>query len=70
MNTHSLPYEDTPSSILKVRLGEYDVSTTAEPLRHEEYRIKTIHPHPKVNMLQGKRNNTKLDIFYLQNINF
>ncbi|KAK7016379.1 hypothetical protein SK128_007618 [Halocaridina rubra] len=33
--------------VLKVRLGEYDVSTTAEPLRHEEFLISRIVIHPQ-----------------------
>ncbi|XP_064106099.1 phenoloxidase-activating factor 2-like isoform X1 [Macrobrachium nipponense] len=33
--------------VLKVRLGEYDVSTTAEPLRHEEFPISRIVIHPE-----------------------
>ena len=37
------------SSILKVRLGEYDVSTTAEPLKHEEFNISDIVIHPGFN---------------------
>ncbi|XP_037793116.1 serine protease 29-like [Penaeus monodon] len=33
--------------LLKVRLGEYDVSTTAEPLRHEEFAVSRIVIHPE-----------------------
>jgi len=39
-----LPY--TNGSVLKVRLGEYDVTTTAEPLRHEERRVRRLVLHP------------------------
>ena len=39
----------TISEILKVRLGEYDVSTTAEPLRHEEFNITDIVIYPGFN---------------------
>ncbi len=45
----SLPFVSTISEILKVRLGEYDVSTTAEPLRHEEFNITDIVIHPGFN---------------------
>ncbi len=45
----SLPFVSTISEILKVRLGEYDVSTTAEPLRHEEFNITNIVIHPGFN---------------------
>jgi hypothetical protein len=45
----SLPFVRTISDILKVRLGEYDVSTTAEPLRHEEFNITNIVIHPRFN---------------------
>lgn len=44
-----LPFVDNISEILKVRLGEYDVSTTAEPLRHEEFNITNIVVHPGFN---------------------
>ena len=37
------------NTILKVRLGEYDVSTTAEPLKHEEFNISDIVIHPGFN---------------------
>ena len=37
------------NTILKVRLGEYDVSTTAEPLKHEEFNISDIMIHPGFN---------------------
>ncbi|XP_076054006.1 chymotrypsinogen A-like [Oratosquilla oratoria] len=40
-----LPKADKVS--LKVRLGEYDVSTTAEPLRHEEFDVEKILVHPE-----------------------
>ena len=43
----SLPFVRTIGDILKVRLGEYDVSTTAEPLRHEEFNISSIVIHPR-----------------------
>ena len=39
----------TVNTILKVRLGEYDVSTTAEPLKHEEFNISDIVIHPGFN---------------------
>ncbi len=45
----SLPFVSTISEILKVRLGEYDVSTTAEPLRHEEFNITDIVIYPGFN---------------------
>ena len=45
----SLPFVNSISEILKVRLGEYDVSTTAEPLRHEEFNISDIVVHPGFN---------------------
>ena len=45
----SLPFVDNIGEILKVRLGEYDVSTTAEPLRHEEFNITSIVVHPGFN---------------------
>ncbi|RXG56343.1 Tryptase beta-2 [Armadillidium vulgare] len=41
-----LPYDAVTGS-LKVRLGEYDVSTTAEPLKHEELRVQRIVLHPQ-----------------------
>jgi len=45
-----LPFLDSGiGEILKVRLGEYDVSTTAEPLRHEEFNISDIVVHPGFN---------------------
>jgi len=44
-----LPFVRTIGDILKVRLGEYDVSTTAEPLRHEEFNITSIVIHPRFN---------------------
>jgi hypothetical protein len=44
-----MPYSASISDILKVRLGEYDVSTTAEPLRHEEINITEILIHPDFN---------------------
>jgi hypothetical protein len=44
-----LPFETNIGDILKVRLGEYDVSTTAEPLRHEEINITEILIHPGFN---------------------
>ena len=37
------------NTIHKVRLGEYDVSTTAEPLKHEEFNISDIVIHPGFN---------------------
>lgn len=37
------------AEILKVRLGEYDVSTTAEPLPHQEFNISDIRVHPNFN---------------------
>jgi len=44
-----LPFVKTVNTILKVRLGEYDVSTTAEPLKHEEFNITDIVIHPGFN---------------------
>ena len=44
-----MPFVNTIGDILKVRLGEYDVSTTAEPLRHEEFNISDIVIHPGFN---------------------
>ena len=32
-----------------MRLGEYDVSTTAEPLPHEEFDVSDIQIHPDFN---------------------
>lgn len=49
MRFYSLPFVKTVSTILKVRLGEYDVSTTAEPLKHEEFNISDIVVHPGFN---------------------
>jgi hypothetical protein len=48
----SLPFSSNIGDILKVRLGEYDVSTTAEPLRHEEINITEILIHPGVNLIK------------------
>ena len=45
----SLPFVKSVNTILKVRLGEYDVSTTAEPLKHEEFNISDIVIHPGFN---------------------
>ena len=45
----SLPFVKNVNTILKVRLGEYDVSTTAEPLKHEEFNISDIVIHPGFN---------------------
>ena len=47
--TFSLPFVHNIRDILKVRLGEYDVSTTAEPLRHEEFNITDIVVYPGFN---------------------
>jgi len=44
-----LPFVSEISGILKVRLGEYDVSTTAEPLPHKEFNVSDIKIHPKFN---------------------
>ncbi|KAG0726954.1 Phenoloxidase-activating factor 2 [Chionoecetes opilio] len=33
--------------VLKVRLGEFDVSTTAEPLKHEEFPVIRVVIHPQ-----------------------
>jgi len=44
-----LPFVHNIRDILKVRLGEYDVSTTAEPLRHEEFNITDIVVYPGFN---------------------
>jgi len=44
-----LPFVKNVNTILKVRLGEYDVSTTAEPLKHEEFNISDIVIHPGFN---------------------
>jgi len=44
-----LPFVTGIQEILKVRLGEYDVSTTAEPLPHEEFDISDIQIHPNFN---------------------
>ena len=46
---YSLPFVKNVNTILKVRLGEYDVSTTAEPLKHEEFNISDIVIHPGFN---------------------
>lgn len=45
----SLPFASNIDEILKVRLGEYDVSTTAEPLRHEEFNVTDIVVYPGFN---------------------
>ena len=45
----SLPFVSGIREILKVRLGEYDVSTTAEPLPHQEFNIADIKIHPNFN---------------------
>lgn len=44
-----LPFVSGIEEILKVRLGEYDVSTTAEPLPHQEFNISDIQIHPQFN---------------------
>jgi len=44
-----LPFVSNVAEILKVRLGEYDVSTTAEPLPHQEFNISDIRVHPNFN---------------------
>jgi len=44
-----LPFVSGIGEILKVRLGEYDVSTTAEPLPHQEFNISDIKIHPDFN---------------------
>jgi len=44
-----LPFVAGIEEILKVRLGEYDVSTTAEPLPHQEFNISDIRIHPNFN---------------------
>lgn len=49
LSIRSLPFVRTVNTILKVRLGEYDVSTTAEPLKHEEFNISDIVVHPGFN---------------------
>lgn len=44
-----LPFVSGIRDILKVRLGEYDVSTTAEPLPHQEFNVSDIKIHPNFN---------------------
>lgn len=44
-----LPFVSGIGEILKARLGEYDVSTTAEPLPHQEFNISDIKIHPNFN---------------------
>lgn len=44
-----LPFVSGIREILKVRLGEFDVSTTAEPLPHEEFDVSDIQIHPDFN---------------------
>lgn len=44
-----IPFVSGIREILKVRLGEYDVSTTAEPLPHQEFNISDIEIHPGFN---------------------
>ncbi|XP_035232718.1 tryptase-like isoform X2 [Stegodyphus dumicola] len=39
-------YEYSLPNALKIRLGEYDVSTTSEPLKYEEYTASRIVVHP------------------------
>ncbi|CAG0883904.1 unnamed protein product [Darwinula stevensoni] len=41
-----LPVIQRVHEVLKVRLGEYDVSTTSEPLGHEEFNVVRIVIHP------------------------
>ncbi|XP_023328590.1 chymotrypsinogen A [Eurytemora carolleeae] len=45
----SVPYVSGIREILKVRLGEYDVSTTSEPLKHQEINVSDIRIHPFFN---------------------
>lgn len=44
-----LPFVSGIKEILKVRLGEYDVSTTSEPLKHQEFSVADIRVHPSFN---------------------
>jgi len=44
-----LPFVTNIGDILKVRIGEYDVTTTAEPLPHQEFNISDIQIHPNFN---------------------
>ena len=53
----SLPFVKTVNTILKVRLGEYDVSTTAEPLKHE---VST--PHLEINYYVQKIGGAKISM--------
>ena len=39
----SVPYVSGIREILKVRVGEYDVSTTSEPLKHQVLKFKSFH---------------------------
>lgn len=45
---HCVDEYQSPSS-LKIRLGEYDVSSTKEPLMHEEFDVSRIVVHPSFN---------------------
>jgi len=44
-----IPFVSNIRDILKVRIGEYDVTTTAEPLPHQEFNISDIRIHPNFN---------------------
>jgi len=44
-----VPFVSGIREILKVRLGEYDVSTTSEPLKHQEFNVSDIKIHPFFN---------------------
>ena len=47
----SLPFVSGIREILKVRLGEYDVSTTAEPLRYTDSKLFKILKHKKITFI-------------------
>ena len=50
LNTNSLTATNI-SSVLKVRLGEYDVSVTTEQLAYEELDVSNVIVHPQFNNL-------------------
>jgi len=50
-NLYSLTNPGNISSILKVRLGEYDVSVTTEALPYEELDVANVLVHPQFNNL-------------------
>lgn len=45
------------ASKLKVRVGEHDVSSLNEPIKHEEYDVQSIFVHPRVSVALSSDNN-------------